>query len=228
MDTVETKTVGELEVRVVYDEDGSASNPRTEQETLSRIYGSHRRYTIGDGEPPSDHADALERGGFRLLARYLRMSEGAVAIRGVGLYDHSGVSYYTFDVPGGNPKAPREWPLPQGHRDWDSGGVGYAYITGKRWAELVGDESTEKAEAAIDAEVKEYGAWANGEVYGYQVIRRHCDDADCPHNVELESCYGFIGDVAYVMTEGVQAAETIGRGSGYPAASWPVDHAEGE
>lgn len=211
MQSIATEIVNGLRVTVYYDENGYASNPRDES-TLAVIHGDHRNYTIGDGKPPSDEQDALDRGGLRLLVRYLRLCKGAVAIRAVNLYDHSGVSYSTGEVEAA------------GRHGWDSGTAGYAYVTREAWAETgrtddptapyTRDEGEDKrrfdgltnAEAAIEWEVKEYGSWANGEVYGYTVVRPHCDNADCPHHEEIDSCWGFIGDPDDAMAEGRAAA----------------------
>ena len=206
MDAIDTAEVGGLIVRVVYDD--SPSNPR-EDDNLSVIYGQHRRYTIGDGEPPADELRALNRGGIRLLARYLRLCKGALAITGVGMYDHSGVSYYPVEVGSRGTHA-------FDSAGWDSGTVGYAYVTKARADEM--GSPYDSLDRQMAAEIAEYSAWANGEVYGYEVIRpcadaHHAEDgddlaeiADCPHSDTLDSCWGFIGESEYAMAEGKSSA----------------------
>lgn len=201
-----TQRVGDLIVQVVADMDGSASNPR-DNDNLARIYGQHRDYQIGDGEPPADELAALERGGIRLLYRYLRLCKGAVAFTKLGMYDHSGVSFYA--VPLGR----------SGHHafdsaGWDSGTVGYAYVD-RAGLELMGTDVAD-AERVMLAEVEEYDDWAKGNVWGY-VVTRPCDHADehdtdesiaiCPHSEHLDSCWGYIGDTAYPLSEGISVAE---------------------
>jgi hypothetical protein len=219
MQALDSTVIDGLRVTVYYDEDGGASNPR-ENENIARIYGRTSRYNVGDGEPPADEQDALDRGGLRLLARYLRMSKGVVALRAVNVYDHSGVSYSTGPIENA------------GRSGWDSYTAGYAYVTREAWDETgrsddptapyVTDERDDasmvrtlagltNAEAMIEYEVREFGQWANGEVYGYVVERAHCDAADCPHDEEVESCWGFIGDSDYAMSEGKEVAASFAR-----------------
>lgn len=206
----QTERVGDVIVQVVADMD--PYNPREEGENITSFYGEHRHYTIGDGEPPSDEARALERGGIRLLYRWLRRYRGVVAFTKVGMYDHSGVSYYTVPL-----DPPSRGHHPQDFGGWDSGVVGYAYITRERAEEL--GAPTDSLDRQMEAEVAEYGDWASGNVWGYVITKpcadpHHEDDsdedvADCPHSEELDSCYGFIGDPDEAMNEGKASAKSF-------------------
>jgi hypothetical protein len=201
-DAVEQFTVGDLVVRVVYDEDGEAGNPR-EGDNLAEIVCDHRRYTIGDRKPNPDEVNAIERGGWKLLKRWLEL-HGAIAFTKIGMYDHSGITIYPvglesrgahiFDSAG-----------------WDSGIVGFAYITRKRWAELMGDTpiAAENADEHLEGEIKNLDTYLRGEVYGYTVTRPHaeCGDWKCPHSEVLDSCWGYLGDPDYVATEARSSAE---------------------
>ena len=129
-----------MTVRLLYDED--CFSPR-EYDNVSRMLYSHRDYTLGDGEPDDRHMEAVERGGFRLLERYLRLCEGAIYFSSLGLGDHSGIWTYL----GGGAHACD----PGG---WDSGTCGYVYVTRERWDELCGTEPTEeRVSQAVECEV---------------------------------------------------------------------------
>jgi hypothetical protein len=212
-----TLRVGNLIVQVVADDGGYASNPR-ENDNLAHIYGSHRNYTIGDGEPPADEMRALERGGIRLLYRWLRRYRGAVAFTKLGMYDHSGVTFYAVSLD----------PPSNGHHafdaaGWDSGIAGYAYVDAERLA-YMGTDATD-AESVMLSEIKEYASWAEGDVWGY-VVSKPCDhpdehdsDADiaaCPHSTLLDSCWGYIGESGYALTEGKSIAERHNANAGAP------------
>lgn len=201
-----TERVGDLIVQVVADEDAGYANPR-DNDNLAHIYGSHRNYIVADGEPPSDENRALERGGIRLLYRWLRRYAGVVAFTKLGMYDHSGVSYYAVPL-GENGHHPLD------EAGWDSGVTGYAYVTHAD-CERTGIDETD-AERVMLAEIAEYGSWAAGDVWGY-VVTRPCDHADehpndeavaaCPHSAHVDSCWGFIGEREYALAEGKSAAE---------------------
>jgi len=67
---------------------------------------------------------------------------------------------------------------------WDSGQIGWIYIEKS-------DECQTEKQAIIfcESEVKEYDAFLRGEVYGYDIPSIG------------ESCWGFIGDMKYVIDE---------------------------
>jgi len=211
-----TQRVGNLIVQVVNDESAYASNPR-DNDNLAHIYGSHRHYTIADGEPPADEMRALERGGIRLLYRWLRRYQGLVAFTKLGMYDHSGVTFYA--VPLGD----------NGHHvfdsaGWDSGVTGYGYITTAD-LERMGSPA-DKAEEYLLAEIAEYASWSEGDVWGWTVTQpcdhedEHDTDeevADCPHSETLDSCWGYIGEREYVLSEGVSTAEYLNAHPAVPA-----------
>lgn len=210
----------ELIVQLVADTTGG-DGPR-ENDNFTHIYGDHRHYTIGDGKPPSEHEYILNRGGIRLLYRYMRLfgdpahkHSKVLAFTKLGMYDHSGITVYT--VPMG--RSAEHWADSGG---WDSGTVGYVYITQARWDELnPGVDPFEEVDGEaklplgsvpvkqqrvwriLEAEVDEYDDWCRGNVWGI-VASKPCDHADehssdesiasCPHSETTDSVWGFIGD----------------------------------
>lgn len=231
----DTKRVGDLIVQVVADMHGEGSNPR-DDDNVSCIYGQHRHYTIGDGEPPADELRALDRGGVGLLYRWLRRYKGVVAFTKLGMYDHSGITVYSVGM-GGN-----------GHHmfddaGWDSGIVGYAYVSRENWTKCCGDSDPlapvdgeraigmgkipvieTAASHALEQDIDLYDSYVKGEVWGYVVTKPCADEhhegddddtiAACPHSDILDSCWGFVGEDKYAMEEGVSVAQ------------WHVDHAQ--
>jgi len=76
---------------------------------------------------------------------------------------------------------------------WDSGQVGYVYVTNQRISEsydehlgIGGKPTEEQIYKIMQAEVETLAAYANGEVYGYTVTD--------PEGLEIDSCWGFIGE----------------------------------
>lgn len=70
---------------------------------------------------------------------------------------------------------------------WSAGdSYGYGYVTRANWVRWMGEDYSGDLtpEAAFDQEVRVYGLWANGEVYGF----RHVDPTG-----EEESVWGFLG-----------------------------------
>lgn len=143
--------------------DNECPSPR-EDGTLGTIVAWHPRYNLGEphtfATPADFHASLLEEKPAVLLPVYL--------------FDHSGLALSTRDF--GDP--------------WDSGQVGYIYATAAaiRAAFAVTRITAavrRRAEAALAAEVAEYGAYVNGECYGYVI----CDAA----GAEVGACWGFIG-----------------------------------
>ena len=184
-DAVETVEVGNAKVAIYVDED--ATNPREVDVLLSTFAHWHRDYDLGERKATEAEMYALRRGGFPLLARYLRASEGAVVVLPVSLLDHSGLTLWL----GGGP----HWSDTAG---WDSGTVGFVYATADRARELeIGPEHA-IIEAVIETEMEEYGRYVAGECFGYVIEDRHGQVVD--------SCWGFIG-FDYCMKEAQDAAK---------------------
>lgn len=104
----------------------------------------------------------------------------------LGLYDHSGLHIYLGGGPAVGDSA-----------GWDSGTVGFAYITRDRLLKEYGGKRVtksmiEKARSVLEAEVEEYDDYLCGDCYGYTI-----KDADGEH---LASCWGFIGDIDYCIS----------------------------
>lgn len=99
----------------------------------------------------------------------------------VYMYDHSGRTISTTAF----------------HCPWDSGRVGVVYISRNK-AEAQGLKDPEEY---LRYTVKELDCFMRGELYGWTVV----DD----RNEVLESCWGYVGDPEYVMSEGVSVAEAF-------------------
>jgi len=175
MQAVETFTVGNLAVKIFPDED--PSNPRTEWDNLDHMICWHRRYNLGDKHQFSDPQ------GFR---DFLKSEKGAVVLP-LYLYDHSGITMSC---------APFSCP-------WDSGQVGYIYLTR---AEILKGYSRKRMSKKLiakvikylEGEVETYDQYLTGDVYGYVV-----EDED---GENVDSCCGFCG-FDYAKTEAKSAAE---------------------
>jgi len=108
-----------------------------------------------------------------------------MAVLPLYMYDHSGI---TINTEGFSCK-------------WDSGQVGWIWITREN-AENMGceDWNEEKLLDAIRADVAEYDAYLTGQVYGYRVLS--------PEGKELDSCWGFIGDLSDCRSQARSSAES--------------------
>lgn len=224
----EEKTVGKLTVRLEQDTD--ASNPRTEYDNLGTMVCFHSRYDLGDKheyKTPEDfllalageHRDNLEDYLENKLWRRIVKAEGGAeyeaqkkeyyakrkdiiwdtinkhyVILPLGLYDHSGITMYIGSQPS---------PFDPG--GWDSGQVGWIYISKKKAREEYGKgkDTLAKAEEYLRGEVKTFDQYLTGDVYGYIVE----DEA----GETLDSCWGFFGH-EYAWEEGVSAAKSLMEG----------------
>ena len=158
--------------------DPEAESPR-EWCNLGKLMCWHRRYRLGDSHPfdspeaflrdladVSDHSD--------LSMEQLRdRAERKAILLPVFLYDHSGLAMNTIGF----------------HCPWDSGQVGFVYVTLEAVREEFGAKRVTKAlrakaEDILRGEIVSYDAYLGGRVYGYVIER----DGE-----EVEACWGFIG-----------------------------------
>ena len=183
---VEREQHGDYRITIYQDDD--PQNP-LDDDNLGTLVHWHTRYDLGDRRAEEVEMDALRRGGWPLLARYLRATEGAVGLMPVSLLDHSGLHVWV----GGGPHQ-------SDTAGWDSGSVGFIYTTPER-QEIIGT-ANEHVERCLTDEVETYDQYLRGDVYGYVVERIvSCDHGD-EHVEHVDSCWGFYGsDMDYCKSE---------------------------
>lgn len=160
-------------------QDLDPESPR-ELSNLGRLICWHRRYRLGDSyqfDSPeaflrnlagvSDQSDLS-------MDQLRERAERKAIILPVFLYDHSGLAINTIGF----------------HCPWDSGQVGFVYVTLKAvrtefGVKLVTAPLREKAEDILRGEIVGYDAYFGGRVFSYVIER----DGE-----EVEACWGFFGD----------------------------------
>ncbi|MAY33064.1 MAG: hypothetical protein CMM86_10715 [Rhodovulum sp.] len=164
-------------IKIYHDPD--AESPRA-WSNLGTLICWHRRYRLGDShqfDSPEaflrDLADVSDSSDLSMAQLRERADRKAVLLP-VFLYDHSGLAMNTIGF----------------HCPWDSGQVGFVYVT----LEAVRKEFSvkrvtkalrEKAEDILRGEIVSYDANLGGWVYGYVIER----DGE-----EIDACWGFVGD----------------------------------
>lgn len=195
-------------INIMPDED--ASNPRTEWDNAGTMVCWHSRYNLGDmeGNTPisKDYSEPdylfaeiagidrdsaycmgiYDKQGPQALSQYLYNAACKVAvILPLYLYDHSGITISTGTF---------------GDK-WDSGQIGYIYITLEHariehnWKAII-KERRAKLIQWLKGEVDSYDNYLTGEVYGFEIIDSEGES--------LDSCWGFNGDcgIKYALAEG--------------------------
>ena len=142
--------------------DDSPINPMQDFDYLGTFVCWHRTYNLGhkhDFNSPQDFKQFREE------------NEIAICLP-LYAYIHSGITISTGTF----------------HCPWDSGQIGYTYLTKEKFLKEYGemtDENLAKAESAMKAEVNEYDDFLTGQVYRY-IIKDEDDE-------EYESANGFSG-----------------------------------
>ncbi len=175
MQAISKNEINGFTVEIYPDED--ASSPRDDDSPGCRLALSHQRYDL-----PNDagvNFDAF--GGWDAVAAYITETEAALIVVPVYMIDHSGLALQAgHDFSDADPG------------QWDSGQVGFAYVTPQIWQDTQGppwtgsEEDREQARRLIAGDVEVYGYYLNGDVYGYTVT----DPAD---GEEVDACWGFYG-----------------------------------
>jgi len=163
-------------IKIHHDQD--AESPR-EWSNLGTLICWHRRYQLGDSHqfdsPEAFLRDLVDISDQRDLSMELlceRADRKAVLLP-VFLYDHSGLAMNTIGF----------------HCPWDSGQVGFVYVTLEAVREEFGAKRVtkalrEKAEDILRGEIVSYDAYLGGRVYRYVIER----DGE-----EVDACWGFFG-----------------------------------
>lgn len=126
-------------------------NPR-DWENLCKLVGNHHRYHIGDEDLDMSMED---------MKAYILERDDVLHIEPVYMYDHGGIALST---------SPFRCP-------WDSGQVGYIYVTYSRYAEITGmsieaikkdmTNVIKRCRYYMSSELEAYQQYINGEVYAY-------------------------------------------------------------
>lgn len=177
-----------LRVRIELDED--AQNPLDVYPKLGKIaYVGRSRYVLGDEACNVEDLDMIRDG----------IARGELVGMPVFAYVHSGTTLKAAET---NP-----FSCP-----WDSAQSGFVYMTK---AEAIKEWGTKVMTATILAQALDYlvdlvdtfSSYLSGECYGFVIERLTLDeDGDVTSAEQLDSCWGFIGDINYCKDEAVQQA----------------------
>ena len=154
-------------LKVVHD--SSAESPR-EWDNLGKMICFHNRYDLGD----KHNYNSDDYSGWEEMKQAIIKEENPAVILPLYMYNHSGISIST------SPFSCR----------WDSGQIGFVLVSKKQALEEYGgvrvsSKTKVKIESVVEAEVKTYTQYVEGEVYGFQIVDEDDDIVD--------SCYGFYG-----------------------------------
>ncbi len=157
-------------------QDSNGQNPR-DWDNVSVLMCFHGNYKLGDDQtdlPFRYGADDFD--GWKEMREQLEADYKPLAVLPLYLYDHSGITMRT--TPFGD--------------HWDSGMVGWGFITEARLVEL-GIESRDKKtlEKIIVDEVKLYDQYLQGEVYGFRLEELQTCNLGHEHSNEVDACWGF-------------------------------------
>lgn len=185
MNVIESFEVNDKIVKIYIDE--NPINPRADgfSDLLDTMVCFNSKYSLGDKHNyKKDDFNSWDE-----LEEQIVKDHNPVVIKRLYLYNHSGITIST------SPFSCR----------WDSGQVGFVFISRKQalenWsAKKVTKALKDKVEKYIEASVKEYDQYLIGDCYGYNI-----EDKD---GEELESCWGFYG-LDYVREEAKSIAENI-------------------
>jgi hypothetical protein len=165
---VETETIGKYRIDIINDTD--PESPRT-WDNLGTMVCFNNCYNLGD-KHDYKHSNYS---GWNEMEKDIIKQENVGVILPLYLYDHSGI---TMNTTGFSCR-------------WDSGQVGFIFISKKKMLEeyggkIVTKKLKERVEKYLVGEVETYDQYLRGDVYGYRIT-------DTETNEELDSCWGFYG-----------------------------------
>lgn len=183
-------TNGEVRLKILRDE--NPDDPR-HWDNLGTMVCWHRRYLLGDLQPKESPEEYFEQEGLK----------DDVFILPLYLLDHSCITMKTSSF----------------NDRWDSGQVGWIYVSHKKIKEEYGDltpKTLDKVGRVLQSEVETYDLYLRGEIFGYIVEQyKFCDVCQKGSWESLDSVWGFygrdfenngmkeqLGDYAYLLKGG--------------------------
>lgn len=159
--------------------DEHADSPRDMGDMLGTMVCLHPRYDLGDKDKHDYRfADYVGRG-IGALLKDIKRNEKPLVILPLYLLDHSGLSISTGDF----------------GDSWDSGMVGFIYVTRKDKENLWGKTRLTKKRMyeILKSEVEEYDAYLRGHTYGFTIEKIETCNLGHEHRTHEDSCWGFVG-----------------------------------
>ena len=156
----------QITIKITNDDD--QDGPRKDYDNLGTMVCWHRSYSLGDEQPKCEPSEYLEE-----------LPEGSIILE-LYLMDHGSISMSTGSF----------------SCRWDSGQVGFIYVTPETIIKEYGnnsDESRAKATSVLEGEVRTYDCFIQGNIWGYQVFE--AEVCECCENAgekeEIDGCWGF-------------------------------------
>lgn len=185
-----------------------ADDPRS-WSNLCTMVCWHGRYDLGDKHYFDDIDEFFERLCYEVLHKdddelyglnwqdKLKILEESnlILIKAINMYDHSGITVSTSNC----------YPY---NDYWDSGIVGFIYVTKKTIFEECGNITEEnwkeRADKYLEGEMETYDQYLRGDVYSFRLTKTVIQQDKCPHCGEVireyedeefvDGCSGFYGD----------------------------------
>lgn len=122
---------------------------------------------------------------------YFRQERGARVVLPLCVYEHSGITMYVG----------KKGDYPFDSQGWDTSFVGFIFDTPEAVKTCIGDDATdEQITAALEAEVKTYADYLEGDVTWWSV-----DDTESGFG---EGCGGYVGDHKHTKQECFESLES--------------------
>lgn len=165
------------ERKLIIETDDCPEDPRG-WDNLGTMACFHDRYRLGDKDIPfsDDDFDSWEE-----MKEHAVNTLKAAVILPLYMYDHSGITINTTGF----------------SCNWDSGQIGFIYVTETKLKEEYGDlseETLEKAKKNLLSEVETYDQYITGEVYHFRIEKENVCNLGHIHSETEDSCGGFYGD----------------------------------
>lgn len=164
MKTIETLTV-KPKLEIFHDE--SCESPRTSMSNIGHMVIVSNKYS----SPDPNYVDVVSKTGDRAknLDNHMELIKAELEEEGIDVlfifpistYEHGGISYFLGSNFG-----------------FDYSNNGFYIVTRKLAEAMVTDLSEENVRSIVESEIKTYGNWANGDVYGFTLYDNDGEVAD--------------------------------------------------
>jgi hypothetical protein len=155
-------------------------NPRVDIDGHLTIFALfHKKYLL----PNDTDINSKEHGSWEEIEEQLHKDyPDIVAISRVYMYEHSGIGLSTSNA---------RYPF---NCRWDSGTVGFVFITQERIDEFKATLTEEECYSLISNDVEEYSHYVSGNVYRFEINEKvYCQCCAQFRHDHIDSCSGFYG-----------------------------------